>query len=374
MHAQSILMNDFAKQWQDTEARVLEAVREVGASGWYILGARVKEFEAALATQLGRREVIGVANGLDAIEIGLRALGLVPGQKVLTTPTSAFATTLAIVRAGGVPVFVDVDDSGLLDLELADAQLARDPSIRFVVPVHLFGHALDLTQLEALAARHGVAVIEDCCQAIGAASGGRAVGSVGKVSALSFYPTKNLGALGDGGALMTDDPETAALARRLRDYGQTARFVHEHIGLNSRLDELHAAILARAFLPKLAAWTARREAIAAAYLRGIAHPVVRPLPVPVHSQSVWHLFPVSVPPALRAAFRAHLEARQVQSNVHYPQMIPRQPALASIRYEVLGSLARAEALAASEVSLPIHPYLSDDDVARVVAAVMDFAP
>lgn len=375
MHETPVLMNDFAAQWEDTNERVLSAVREVGESGWYILGSRVGELEQALADKLGRRHVIGCASGLDAIEIGLRALGLSPGQKVLTTPTSAFATTLAIVRAGGVPVFVDVDESGLLDLEWAEEALSADRDIRYVVPVHLFGHALDLARLEELAKRHELGVLEDCCQAIGAASGGRPVGSVGQVSALSFYPTKNLGTLGDGGALMTDAPHTAELARRLRDYGQSARFVHERIGLNSRLDELHACILARAFLPKLDAWTARRRTIAARYRRELAdHPGVRVLPVPPHSESVWHLFPVTVAPGARAAFRAHLDARKVQSNVHYPHAIPSQKALAEVPFEVASSLTRAEALAASEVSLPIHPYMSEADVSRVVEAVLSFSP
>ena len=369
----TISMNDFARQWQDTSEHVLEAVREVGESGWYVLGKQVAAFEVALGAQLDAAHVIGCASGLDAIELALRALGLRPGQKVLTTPTSAFATTLAVVRAGGVPVFVDVDESGLLDLERAAQCLAADPSIRFVLPVHLYGHALELARLEQLAQRFEVVIVEDCAQAIGARSAGRPVGSVGRAAALSFYPTKNLGALGDAGALLTPVSEVAAHARRLRDYGQSTRFVHETIGLNSRLDELHAAILLRAFLPKLPGWTARRRMLAQRYTSALeGHRYVRPLPVPAGSESVWHLYPVTVAPAQRAALQAHLQACGVPSGVHYPKTIPSQPALREVPFEVHGALARAEALAQSELSLPIHPYLSDDEAVRVIEPVRSF--
>ena len=368
-----ISMNDFARQWQDTSELVLAAVREVGESGWYVLGKQVAAFESALTRQLETAHVVGCASGLDALEIALRALGLTPGQKVLTTPTSAFATTLAIVRAGGVPVFVDVDESGLLDLELAAQRLAADPTIRFLLPVHLYGHAIELARLEQLALRFELTIVEDCAQAIGARSAGRPVGAVGQAAALSFYPTKNLGALGDAGALTTRDADVAAHARSLRDYGQSTRFVHEIIGLNSRLDELHAAILLRAFLPKLPAWTERRRATAQRYASALeGHRHVRKLPVPPGSESVWHLFPITVVPAQRAALQAHLQARGIPSGIHYPRTIPSQPALREVPFEVHGALTRAEMLARSELTLPLHPYLSDDEVAHVIEALGSF--
>ena len=201
-----IAMNDFGRQWADTGPAVLEAVSRVGASGWYILGPEVDSFERALAALLGRRFAVGCASGLDAIEISLRCLGLKPGDKVLTTPLSAFATALAILRAGGRPVFVDVDDAGSLDLDRCRAVLERDRSIRFLLPVHLFGHPCNLERLAELKSRFQLKLVEDCAQAIGARFGAQPVGSAGDVSALSFYPTKNLGALGDGGAIATDDP------------------------------------------------------------------------------------------------------------------------------------------------------------------------
>lgn len=367
-----VQMNDFRRQWEATSSAVLGAVRSVGESGWYVLGREVSGFESALAARIGVRHAIGCANGLDAIELGLRAKGLRPGQKVLTTPLSAFATTLAILRAGGVPVFVDVDATGLVDLDRAAALLEQDSSIRFFVPVHLFGHALDLDQLQEMTQRYQLVVLEDCCQAVGARSRGRAVGTVGAAGALSFYPTKNLGAMGDGGAVITEDEAVAASCRSLRDYGQTAKYVHEVAGLNSRLDELHAAILSAAYLPHLPEWTARRRDIAGRYLEGIRSEVVRPLPAPDASDSVWHLFPVRIAPELRAAFMGHLRTHGIQSAIHYPHLITDQRALSGVAFEIHGPLDNARALADGEVSLPIHPYLTDAEVERVIDTVDSF--
>ncbi|MEY4576347.1 MAG: hypothetical protein RL701_1050, partial [Pseudomonadota bacterium] len=350
------------------------ALSAVGESGWYVLGARVTEFERALAGAIGVPHAIGCASGLDGLEIALRATGLKPGDRVITTPVSAFATTLAIVRAGGVPVFVDVDESGLLDLNVVAALLARDSGIRHLLPVHLYGHALDLRQLERLKREHQLWVIEDAAQALGARSYVSPVGSVGQISATSFYPTKNLGALGDAGAVLTTDPALAARARELRDYGQTAKNRHDVIGMNSRLDELHAAILSRAMLPRWAAWNARRRVIADRYLRELQHTRVTPLPVPAGSESVWHLFPVRVPPEQRSSLMAHLEAHGIQSGVHYPTPIHEQRALASIPFVVHGTLTRARALCQTELSLPVHPYMTDAQVSSVIAAVNAWRP
>jgi dTDP-3-amino-3,4,6-trideoxy-alpha-D-glucose transaminase len=350
----------------------LNAVESVGESGRYVLGERVRCFEERIAARCGRAHAVGCASGLDAIELGLRVLGLQPGDKVLTTPLSAFATTLAIVRAGGRPVFVDTDELGLLDLDLAASTLEHDDEIRFVVPVHLYGRCLDLRRLRDIQSRHGISVIEDCAQALGAAHDGRPAGSVAQVATLSFYPTKNLGALGDGGALVTDDPELAELARGLRDYVQGAKFEHLHLGMNSRLDELHAAVLEQAFLPRLEDWNARRAEVAHRYLEEVSNPDVRPLPVRHGFQSSWHLFPVRVPRDRREAFRAHLEAGGVSTAVHYPTLIPSQPALSSVPHDVVGSVERARTLTEEEVSLPIHAYLLDWEVERVVQVVNEW--
>jgi dTDP-4-amino-4,6-dideoxygalactose transaminase len=367
-----IALNDFRRLWDDVGQEALASMERVGASGWYVLGAEVAEFERELAGFCRRRFTVGCGSGLDAIEIGLRALSLTPGERVLTTPLSAFATTLAIVRAGGVPVFVDVDACGLLDLELAEKCLADRTDIRHCVPVHLYGRTLDLEVLRQLRERFDLRIVEDCAQAIGAPVGDRAVGDAGQLAALSFYPTKNLGALGDAGAVLTDVEDLREACYALRDYGQTAKYEHSVCGLNSRLDEIHAAVLRSAFLRRLDGWNARRRVIAQAYLEGITHPGVAALP-PTEACN-WHLFPVRVDPARRADFQRHLATVGIQTGIHYPGLITGQPALARTSFEVHGTLERALALADSEVSLPIHPYLTDDEVGRVIRAVNAWGP
>jgi dTDP-4-amino-4,6-dideoxygalactose transaminase len=367
---QPVLLNDFKRQWSEIGTDVLQAVEQVGASGWYVLGEQVRRFEMDLAGYWGVTEAVGVASGLDALELSLRALDIRCGDRVLTTPLSAFATTMAIVRLGGVPVFCDTDSNGLLDLDAVEAILAAEPSIRFLLPVHLFGQSLDLDRLAALRERFAVAIVEDCAQSIGAEWAGRATGSVGRLAATSFYPTKNLGAMGDGGAVLTNDPALAARVRRLRDYGQSAKYRHDEIGWNSRLDELQAAILASAVLPRLRDWTRRRQDMAAAYTAGIHHPAVRLLRPKAGSTSCEHLFPVAV--ARRESFEAHLTSRGIGTGRHYPILIPDQEAMAGTRFEVKGELRRARELAKSEVSLPIHPQLTKEEVERVVAAVNEW--
>jgi len=364
-----IALNAFDRQWSDTCEAVHAAVERVGASGWYILGNEVRQFEQALCAILGASYVVGCGNGLDAIEIALRVTGIEPGEQVLTTPLSAFATTLAIVRAGGKPVFVDTDSSGLIDLDEASS-LLKHQGIRFMLPVHLYGQALNLVKLDKLSKEFSLIVIEDCAQAIGAAWHEQPVGSVGRCSIVSFYPTKNLGALGDAGAFFTNDLSLADRARSLRDYGQSAKYVHDEVGLNSRLDELQAAIMAQAFLPRLSAWTDRRRAIARCYLERIRNSDVTPLALPQGSNSVWHLFPVMLQPQARDGFREHLAKNGVQTAIHYPHLIPAQKALRQSELSALKEqFPKALAITNSQVSLPIHPYLTDNQVSHVVESV-----
>lgn len=370
----------FSRQWSQLGGEVLETVAEVGASGWYVLGSRLAAFEKNLAAAVGRRAAIGVGNGLDALEIALRALGLKPGEWVMTSPLSAFATSLAILRAGGVPLYVDCDASGLLDLAAARICLEQNPKIRFCIPVHLYGFCLDLEELARLRDDFQLKIVEDGAQALGAGwqadGAARQVGDAGQVLATSFYPTKNLGALGDGGAVFTDDPALEEKMRRLRDYGQSEKYLHTELGLNSRLDELHAAILDRAMLPRWPDWNTRRREIAERYLAGIAHPHVAPLPVPANSRPIWHLFPVRVKDAPRQALLDHLRSSGVLGLVHYPMVMPDQPCLGgkqdvAIRW---GALNKARALAKGEVSLPITPDLTEAEVDQVVEAVNSWRP
>ena len=360
--------HDFTRQWAQIGPAVSEAVRAVGESGWYILGPEVEAFERDLASFWGRRFAVGVASGLDALEIGLRALGCRPGDKVLLPPVSAFATALAAIKLGAAPVFVDCDRYGLLDLDAAARVLVSDPSIRFLVPVHLYGHSIDMPRLAHLRDRFGLTIIEDCAQSIGASHGGIPCGAVGACAATSFYPTKNLGALGDGGALLTDSPEIAALARSLRDYGQAARYRHDVIGYNSRLDELHAAILRRALLPALPEWNAARRRIAAFYLANIRNPLLAVVGAPAGSDSCWHLFPVWAPVGRKAELLAHLRAAGIGVGEHYPTAMMDQPVMRGVPHHVAGECAAARDLCAREVSLPIHPHLEAGETGRVVDA------
>ena len=366
--ARMILQNDFKRQWDEVGDSVLGAVGRVGSSGWYILGKEVERFEKALAQFWGVGHAVGTANGLDALEIGLRCLDLRPGQKVLTTPFSAFATTLAIVRAGGIPVFADIDDTGGIDPSLCRRALERDKSIRFLIPVHLYGIPLDLEELGQLQRDFELRIVEDCAQSIGGYVKTRRAGTVGQVAATSFYPTKNLGALGDAGAVLTNDPAIAAAARELRNYGQSAHYAHSRLGLNSRLDELHAAILHDAFLPRLEKWTAVRCAIAARYSREIRNPAVQLLAPRPNAHPVWHLFPVLVRPDSREKFRAHLEVHGIATGIHYPFIIPDQKAMANVPFECAAPPDNAVRFSQSEVSLPIHPFLTDAEVEAVVNA------
>jgi len=365
-----ILSNDFKKQWNDCGQEILAAINTVGESGWYILGKEVKAFEQSLAQVFSCSQAIGCANGMDGLEISLRALGLNAGAKVLTTPLSAFATTLAIARVGLRPVFVDVDKHGLIDLDLCEQALKQDSSIKCVMPVHLYGHCLDLKRLKEIKRAYNVHIIEDCAQSILASFEDIPCGTIGDLAATSFYPTKNLGALGDGGAILTNSSELSAQARVLRDYGQKEKYVHDALGLNSRLDEVHAAILHKVFLPRLKEWTRRRAAIAASYFDGICNKLVTPLPAPKGSNSCWHLFPVLIKPGARAAFQKHLNDAGISTTVHYPHLIPHQKAVTSSgNFEVRSSLETAEKIAENVISIPNHPYMTDDEVTFCIETI-----
>lgn len=364
-----IAANDFVRQWEDIREDALAAVDRVGQSGWLVLGEEVAAFEAELAEWWGVEFAVGVASGLDALEIGLRCAGVEAGTRVLTTPLTAFATTLAVLRAGAEPVWCDVDDSGGLDLDRVEGALQQDPAIRAVLPVHLYGHPLDPGALRQIVTDHDVSLIEDCAQSAGAERDGKPTGSVGLAAGTSLYPTKNLGALGDGGVLLTSDPAAAAQARSLRDYGQRGRYEHVDRGLNSRLDELHAAILRSALLPRLDRYLLRRHEIAERYKEGLAGTPLRPIEAS-GGRSAHHLFAVEVAEGDPRAVQEKLAAAGVQVGRHYPFVCPDQPAAAGVG-TALDPLATARRLAERELSLPIHPYLTDEEVEAVVVACQE---
>jgi dTDP-4-amino-4,6-dideoxygalactose transaminase len=345
-------------------AAIDEAMRRVIARGWFILGPELEAFEREFADACVAAHAVGVGNGTDAIALTLRALGVGPGDEVVTTPLSAAYTALAIVMAGARPVFADIDDERLtIDPRAVDACITS--RTRAIVPVHLYGQAADMPALVSIARRRNLAVVEDCCQAHLATAAGRPVGTFGAAGAFSFYPTKNLGALGDGGAIVTNDAQLAARLRRLRNGGQSDRYRHVEAGVNSRLDELQAAIL-RVRLPLLAKWTVRRRELAAAYRRALAGAPVR-VPPEVDSGHVYHLFPVRS--AERKLLQAHLAENRIETLIHYPIPIPRQAAFSS---DARNACPIADRVCDEVFSLPLHPRLETAAVDRVADVLCRF--
>lgn len=350
---------------REDAAAVRAAIARVVESGWYILGPEVTAFESEFAAASGAAHAVGVGNGTDAIALVLRALGIGAGDDVITSPLSAAYTALAIMMVGARPVFADIDPQRIT-VDPARVERAITPKTKAIVPVHLYGQPADMTALMDLAERHRLAVIEDACQAHLATAQGRPVGTIGVAGAFSFYPTKNLGALGDGGAIVTNDAALAAKLRRLRNGGQTDRYHHVEAGINSRLDEMQAAIL-RARLPFLRAWTTRRRELAALYRRLLTSAPVTLLPE-LDAGHVYHLFVVRT--SRRAALQAHLAEQGIETLVHYPVPIPRQPALAT---EASADCPEAVRACDEVMSLPLHPGLTDSDIAAVAATVHAFA-
>ena len=350
------------------KAEIDAAIARVLTGGGYILGPEVEAFETEFAAWLGAGFAVGTASGTDAIALGLRVLGIGPGDAVATVSHTATATVAAIELAGATPVLVDVEaDSFNMDPAALERLLAAPPApIKVVIPVHLYGRPARIMEIAQIARRHGAAVLEDAAQAHGAAVQGRKVGGFGDLAAFSFYPTKNLGALGDAGALAGDDPRLEAAARSLREYGWERRFIAETAGMNSRLDVLQAAIL-RVKLQRLDLGNARRRAIAAAYAGGLEGcDLVLPTEGPGET-CVWHQYVLRV--GDRDRVLADLAVRGVGAGIHYPVPVHRQPAYAGRIAIGPGGLPVTERLAGEILSLPIHPELSDAAVDAVIAAV-----
>jgi dTDP-4-amino-4,6-dideoxygalactose transaminase len=364
MSAALIPFNDFQREPEELIQAQLIATEVVLRSGWWVLGHQVQAFESEWSAYCGTSGAVGVANGLDAIEIGMRALGIGPGDEVITTSLTAFATTLAIQRCGAIPVFADIDPSTAC-LSPASVQRCISPLTRAVLVVHLYGRAANLTDLYRICELNNLFLLEDCAQAHGARFKGRPVGSIGSFGAWSFYPTKNLGAVGDAGAITSSDESFLAIAKQLRNYGQTDRYHHDLPGLNSRLDELQAALLL-ARLPYLDAWTLRRRRIAERYWGEISHPDIELLETPSDPSShVHHLFVLRT--TRRNFLQSKLEDASIKSLIHYPVPSHLQKALGTHRIDPSG-LHSTEKHSASCLSLPIHPFMSDNDVDRVIAA------
>ena len=344
---------------------VAAAIERVIDRGWFVLGPELAAFEKAFAASTGAAHAVGVGNGTDALAIALRAAGIGAGDEVITSPLSAAYTALAVMMVRARPVFADID-ALRLTLDPRAVAAAVTPRTAAVLPVHIYGQPADMDAIASVAARHGLAIVEDCCQAHLATCGGRPVGSFGLAAAYSFYPTKNLGALGDGGALTTNDARVAEQARRLRNGGQTDRYHHAEFGVNSRLDELQAAVLLER-LRGLEDATRQRRALAARYRAQLDGLEAVTVPPELDAGHVYHLFPVLA--GDRDGLQRHLQRSGVETLVHYPVPIPRQPALS---LEEPAVCPTADGVCDRLLSLPLYPALDATAIDRVVAAVRSF--
>jgi dTDP-4-amino-4,6-dideoxygalactose transaminase len=358
---------DLRAQYDAIRPEIDRAIHAVLERGQFILGPEGEALEREVAAYCGTTHAVAVASGTDALELALRACGIGPGDEVLTTAYSFVAPAEAILAAGAVPVFVDIEQA-TFTLDPAAIAAHVTPHTKAIVPVHLYGHPCEMEELLRLAPTHGLSVIEDCAQAIGARDRGQRVGSFGRAAALSFYPSKNLGALGDGGMVLTNDPAVAEQVRLLRDHGSRERYHHVVIGTNSRLDELQAAVL-RVKLRYLDQWNAARRRLARGYeaafrrhgLNHVGLPVERP-----GCEHVFHLYTIRAPKRDHA--QAALAAEGIAAQVAYPSILPAQPALAAHRGRG-GPWPHAEQAARAVLSLPMYPELSPEQLEQIVACL-----
>ena len=368
MHAVRVPFLDLAAAHRELADEIEPAVLDVLRSGRYVLGPQVEAFEGAFAESIGVGNCIGVGNGLDALRLVLEGWGIGRGDEVIVPAHTYIATWYAVSTLGARPVPVDVDDSTWV-LDAGAVEAALTPRTRAIVAVHIYGHPAPMAELSALAARHGLKLLEDAAQAHGARLDGRPVGKLGDAAAWSFYPVKNLGAAGDAGAVTTDDALLAGRIRLARNQGSTVRSVHEIVGWNSRLDPIQAAVL-MAKLRHLDGWNERRRDIAGRYGRELAGTSVGLPSVAPGAEPVWHQFVVRHP--RRDSLKAALAAAGIETLIHYETPPHLQPAYADLGYRA-GSLPVSERLAREALSLPIDPLLDDAAVSAVIAAVNDWA-
>lgn len=355
---------DLQPEFEELESEWLGAIRRIGQSGAFILGPEVHAFEREFADYTGASHAVSVANGTDALILALKALDIGPGDEVITTPYSFFATAEVISRVGATPVFVDIDPATFnLDIEQVADRVT--PRTRAVLPVHLFGCPMDMTALHDTAERQGIAVIEDCAQACGAAHGGRPVGSWGAFGCFSFYPTKILGCYGDGGIITLRDQSHVDRIKSLRNHGASEAFMHDAIGYNSRLDEIQAALL-RIKLRRLGESIERRRRVASWYERGFAGSDVV-APTSPHGDHVYNLYTIRTPD--RDRVKERLREAGIGFNLCYPVPLHLQKVYRGLGYGP-GDLPHADRASRECISLPIYPHMSEAQVQRVVDVVL----
>lgn len=355
---------DMKSPYQELKDAIDEAVDRVLTSGWYILGQEVRAFEAEWASYAGAQHCIGVSNGLDAMHLVLRAWDIGPGDEVIVPSNTYIATWLAVSYAGATPVPVEPDPR-TFNIDPSRVEAAITPRTRAILPVHLFGQTADIDALVEIARRHGLKVLEDAAQAHGATLRGRKAGSLGDAAAWSFYPGKNLGALGDAGGVTTNDPELAQRVRTLANYGSAVKYHNLEKGFNCRLDEMQAAIL-RAKLPVLDEWNERRRAIARKYLDTIRAGDITLPEVLEGADPVWHLFVIRSP--RRDELQRALTAAGIGTLIHYPIAPFDQPAYSDFKAR-RDEWPLASRIAAESLSIPMGPHLSLDDAVRVAEAL-----
>lgn len=365
---EKIPFGDLHRHYLAIQRDIDAAIERVLKSGWFVLGREGERFEQEFARFLGGGYAAGVGSGTEALHLALVACDFQPGDQVLTVANTAVPTINAISFAGLEPVFVDIDpESYCIDASRLESSLT--PRTRAIVPVHLFGNVCEMETITAFAEKHGLVVIEDACQAHGASYRGRRAGTIGRFGCFSFYPSKNLGAFGDGGLVYSSDPSSVERIRLLRNYGQVRRYHHQIEGFNSRLDEMQAAILS-AQLPYLEKWNERRRQIAGLYERSINHPLIsKPRQQPDRSH-VFHLYVIRC--AQRDRLRTHLESRGIGTQIHYPVPCHLQNAYRRLGLRP-GSFPVAEKYADEILSLPIYPELDDEQVLSVAEAINQFA-
>ena len=349
---------DLKAQYAALRQEVLAALDRVGSQAAFILGEEVQEFEREFAAYCGVKHCVAVNSGTSALHLALLGSGVRPGDEVITTPNTFIATAEAISYTGAKPVFVDIDPR-TANLDTGKIAAAVTPRTRAILPVHLYGLAAEMDAILEVAARHHLAVIEDACQAHGARYHGKRVGSIGNAGAFSFYPSKNLGAYGEGGALTTNDDALAQQARALRSHGESRRYFHDAIGYNYRMDGFQAAVL-RVKLPRLDGWNARRKELAEIYRRILAGARVELQEGGASPERVDHLFVVYV--AGRDAVRARLEERGVQTGVYYPLPIHLQKPYQVLGYR-RGDLPEVERACERVISMPLYPEMTDEQAA-----------
>lgn len=359
---------DLRAQYEPLRDEILAAVAEVFDGMQLFLGPHQRAFEEAYARYCGTADAIGMSNGTDALEIALRALGVGLGDEVITQPNSFIATAEAISATGATPIFVDVDSAtATLDPSLLEAAITS--RTKAIIPVHLYGRPADMDGILAIAGKHGIPVIEDACQAHGATLGSRRAGSLGTLACFSFYFSKNLGAYGEGGAVTTNDPALAERVRLYRDHGSKARYHHDVIGRNARLDEIQAAVLLIK-LRHLDPWNDQRRANAARLSQALAGTsLTLPVPGGDNVREVFHLYVVRHPE--RDALKSFLGERGIATGIHYPIPIHLQQAYAYLGHQP-GSFPVTERLAATSLSLPMYAELTEEQIERIAAAVREF--